>query len=159
MRHLKSGRKLSRTSSHRKAMFANMVTSLFEHGRIQTTDAKAKELRRVAERLITVAKRGAAAEAEAGQAVDDHAKQRLVAKGLHARRRAARIVRDKAVLATLFSDIQERFQERPGGYTRIVKLGNRYGDAAPISLIELVGNEPKIADVEIDDDDDEAAEE
>jgi len=152
MRHLKAGRKLSRTSSHRKAMFANMVTSLFEHGRIQTTDAKAKELRRVAERLITVAKRGAAAEAEASQAVDAHAKQRLVAKGLHARRRAARIVRDKAVLSTLFSDIQERFQERAGGYTRIVKLGHRYGDAAPISLIELVGHELPVVDVEMDED-------
>ena len=138
MRHRKAGRRLSRTSSHRKAMFSNMVTSLFEHEAIKTTDAKAKELRRIAERLITTAKKGAAAEREAKDVVDDAQRQQLVAKGVHARRLASRTVRDRRVLSKLFSAIQERFVERPGGYTRITKLGFRQGDQAPVSLIELL---------------------
>ena len=116
MRHRKSGRRLGRTSAHRKAMYRNMVPSLLEHERIQTTDSKAKELRRVAERMITLGKRG----------------------DLHARRRAMRVIRDKGVTAKVFDQLAERFRDRPGGYTRVVKLGPRVGDAAPLSVIELV---------------------
>jgi large subunit ribosomal protein L17 len=116
MRHQNTGRKLSRTSSHRKAMFANMATSLFEHERIRTTEAKAKEIRRVAEKLVTLAKKG------------DVAARRLV----------GRTVRDPEVLKKLFEDIGPRYAERAGGYTRIVKIGPRAGDNAPMSLIELV---------------------
>ena len=116
MRHRKRGRKLNRTASHRRATLRNMATSLFRHGRIETTTAKAKELRPFAERLVTLAKRG----------------------DLHARRLAARKIQDRQVLGSLFDDIGPRFAERPGGYTRILKLGNRKGDAAEMSLIELV---------------------
>jgi len=116
MNHRKSGRKLGRNSSHRKAMFRNMVTSLLEEERIQTTDAKAKELRGLAERMITLGKRG----------------------DLHARRQALAVIRSKDVTAKLFDELAERYKERPGGYTRILKLGHRTGDAAPVSIIELV---------------------
>jgi len=120
MRHRKAGLKLNRTSSHRKAMFRNMVTSLFKHERIRTTDVKAKELRRWADNLITLAKRG----------------------DLHARRQALAIVREKAVVHKLFEEAAQRYGSVSGGYTRIVKLGRRRGDAAPISMIELVTPEP-----------------
>ncbi len=116
MRHRKAGKKLNRTGSHRNAMFRNMVTSLFEHGRIQTTDAKAKELRRWADRMVTLAKRG----------------------DLHARRQALAVMRDKTVVHKLFEEAADRFGDRVGGYTNVVKIGRRRGDAAPISLIELV---------------------
>ena len=116
MRHRNKGRQLSRTSSHREALLRNMATSLFRHGRIQTTTAKAKELRPFAERLITLAKRG----------------------DLHARRLAARKIQDKDVLFTLFDSIGPRFSERPGGYTRVLKVGHRQGDGAEMALIELV---------------------
>ena len=116
MNHRKTGRKLGRTGAHRKALFRNMVASLLEHEQIRTTDAKAKELRGVAERLITLAKRG----------------------DLHARRLAAAKIQDRQVLGTLFDDLGPRYAERPGGYTRILKLGSRKGDAAEMSLIELV---------------------
>lgn len=116
MRHRKKGRKLNRTASHRRATLRNMATSLFRHGRIETTTAKAKELRPYAERLITLAKRG----------------------DLHARRLAATKIQDRQVLGSLFDDLGPRFAERPGGYTRILKLGSRKGDAAEMSLIELV---------------------
>lgn len=116
MRHRHKGRQLSRTASHKKATMRNMATALFRHGRIETTTAKAKELRPYAERLITLAKRG----------------------DLHARRLAAAKIQDRTVLGALFDDIAPRFSERPGGYTRILKLGNRKGDAAEMSLIELV---------------------
>ncbi|MBN2361110.1 MAG: 50S ribosomal protein L17 [Deltaproteobacteria bacterium] len=116
MRHLNQGRKLNRTSPHRRAMFRNMVTSLLIHERIMTTDAKAKELRRYADKLITLGKRG----------------------DLHARRQAFRLVRDHEALHKLFSDLGERFRGRPGGFTRITKIGRRRGDAAPMSVIELV---------------------
>ena len=116
MRHLNKGRKLNRTSSHRKAMFANMATSLFQHERITTTDAKAKELRGVAEGLIQLGKRG----------------------DLHARRQAFQTIRDQVVLKKLFDQIAPRYQNREGGYTRIMKNGTRKGDAAPVSIIELV---------------------
>jgi large subunit ribosomal protein L17 len=115
MRHLKSGRKLNRSSAHRRALFRNLVTSLLQHEHLQTTDAKAKELRRWTDRMITLGKRGT----------------------LHARRQALAFVRSRSVVAKLFDDIAPRFSTRPGGYTRITKLGIRRGDAAPISLIEL----------------------
>jgi large subunit ribosomal protein L17 len=115
MRHLKSGRKLNRSASHRHAMWRNMVTSLLQHEHLQTTDAKAKELRRFVERMITLGKRGT----------------------LHARRQALAFVRSRTVVAKLFDDIAPRFSTRPGGYTRVTKLGVRRGDAAPLSLIEL----------------------
>jgi large subunit ribosomal protein L17 len=115
MRHLKSGRKLNRSSSHRRAMWRNMVTSLLHYEHLQTTDAKAKELRRWVDRMVTLGKRGT----------------------LHARRQALAFVRSRTVVAKLFDDIAPRFSTRPGGYTRITKLGSRRGDAAPMSLIEL----------------------
>ena len=116
MRHRKAGRKLNRTSEHRRAMFGNMATSLFRHERIQTTTPKAKELRSVADKLVTLAKRG----------------------DLHARRQAARVVKDDEILSKLFGELAERFAERPGGYTRVLHIGKRRGDNAPMSLIELV---------------------
>jgi len=116
MRHLKSGRKLSRSSSHRRALIRNLITSLLRDEKIQTTDPKAKELRRWADRVITLGKQG----------------------NLHARRQALGIVQDKAVVRKLFDSIAPRFKDRPGGYTRIIKIGIRHGDAAPISLVELV---------------------
>ncbi|MBW1637285.1 MAG: 50S ribosomal protein L17 [Deltaproteobacteria bacterium] len=119
MRHRKSARKLGRTSSHRDAMFRNMVTSLFEHERIVTTKEKAKELRPIAEKMITLAKRG----------------------DLHARRQALSYIRSKDVVEKLFTDIQEQFADRKGGYTRILQTGNRKGDMAPMAIIELVGYE------------------
>jgi large subunit ribosomal protein L17 len=119
MRHSVSGRKLNRTTSHRLAMFRNMVTSLLQHERVYTTDAKAKEIRRWADWMITLGKRG----------------------DLHARRQALQVVRDKKVVAKLFSDLAQRYQARSGGYTRTVKVGFRPGDGAPISIIELVAGE------------------
>jgi len=116
MRHRKASLKLNRTTSHRKAMFRNMVTSLFKHERIRTTGPKAKELRRWADHVITLAKRG----------------------DLHARRQALSIIREKGVVHKLFAEANERFGSSAGGYTRIVKLGRRAGDAAPMSLVELV---------------------
>jgi len=116
MRHRYAGRKLNVTTSHRKAIFRNMVTSLFEHERIVTTDARAKELRILADRMVTLAKRG----------------------DLHARRQAMAVIRDKSVAAKLFDEIGKRFAERMGGYVRIIKKGNRVGDGAPISIVELV---------------------
>lgn len=119
MRHGKSGRKLGRTSSHRLAMFRNMVTSLLEHERIYTTEAKAKELRRWADWMITLGKRG----------------------DLNARRQALQVIRDKSVVHKLFTDLAQRYQARSGGYTRTVKVGFRVGDGAPLSLIELMTGE------------------
>ncbi len=116
MNHRKTGRKLGRTSAHRKSLFRNMVTSLLEHEQIRTTDAKAKELRGVAEKIITLGKKGT----------------------LHARRNALRTVRSKDVTAKVFDELAERYKDRPGGYTRVIKLGQRPGDAAPMSIIELV---------------------
>ena len=116
MRHRKKGRELSRTATHRKALLRNLVTSLFRHERVETTTAKAKELRPYAERLITLARRG----------------------DVHSRRLAGRKIQDREVLGKLFEDIAPRYEERPGGYTRILKGGHRKGDAAEMSLIELV---------------------
>ena len=126
MRHGKSGRKLGRTSSHRKAMFRNMVTSLFEHERIVTTEKKAKELKPIAEKMITLAKRG----------------------DLHARRQALSYIQSKDVVAKLFDEIQSQFADRQGGYTRIIKTGNRQGDAAPMAIIELVGYQEDLGEEE-----------
>jgi large subunit ribosomal protein L17 len=119
MRHNKAGRRLGRKTSHREAMFRNMVTSLLDHGKITTTDAKAKEIRVVAERMITLGKRG----------------------DLHSLRLASSVIREKPVVSKLFSTIAPRYKDRLGGYTRIIKLGIRQGDAAPLSLIELVEEE------------------
>ncbi len=136
MRHRKAGRKLGRTSSHRKAMFRNMATSLIDHERIVTTDAKAKELRRVVERLITLGKRVTPDQVEAASGDE---RQVLQAQRLHALRQAKKWIADRDTLSKLFDDVAPRFRERPGGYTRIVKLGARAGDNADVSLIELVG--------------------
>src|SRR5512145_1986941 len=119
MRHNKSGRKLGRNSGHRNAMMRNMVTSLIEHGRITTTDSRAKELRKLVERMITLGKRG----------------------DLHARRQVSQVIRTRQVVAKLFDQVGPRFKDRPGGYTRIIKLGNRLGDNASQSIIELVEEE------------------
>ena len=116
MRHGMSGRKLNRTSSHRKAMFANMAAALFKHEQIKTTLPKAKDLRPIAEKLITQAKRGT----------------------LHDRRLVYAFLRDDAVVAKLFSTIAERYKTRQGGYSRVLKAGFRYGDCAPMAVIELV---------------------
>ena len=135
MRHRKSGRHLGRTSSHRKAMFSNMAASLFEHEIIRTTLPKAKELRRVAEPLITLAK------------TDSVANRRLAFSRL----------RSKAAVGKLFAELGPRFAERPGGYTRILKAGHRAGDAAPVAYIELVGR--VIEEDDFDDDDEDGDEE
>ena len=116
MRHNKSGRKLNRNSSHRKAMFSNMANSLFDHEIIKTTLPKAKELRRVAEPLITLAKNDSVAN----------------------RRSAFSKLRDKEMVGKLFNDLAPRYKDRPGGYTRIMKCGFRSGDSAPMAYIELV---------------------
>jgi large subunit ribosomal protein L17 len=123
MRHLKSGRKLNRTSSHRDAMFRNMATSLFMHEVIKTTLPKAKELRRVAEPLITLAK------------IDGVANRRLAFSRL----------RDKAAVGKLFTEIGPRFRERKGGYLRILKCGFRVGDAAPMAYVELLDRPAPVA--------------
>ncbi len=116
MRHRSKGRQLSRTSTHRRALLNNMATSLFAHGRVVTTEAKAKELRPFAEKLITLARRG----------------------DLHAMRLVERNIKDRAVRERLFKDIGPRFASRPGGYTRILKLGHRPGDGADVARIELL---------------------
>jgi large subunit ribosomal protein L17 len=116
MRHLKAGRNLGRAPSHRSAMIRNMVTSLFKHERLETTDARAKELRQVADKMITLAKRG----------------------DLHARRQALAIIQEKDVVHKLFDEMKDRFMDRQGGYVRIVKKENRKGDGALISIIQLL---------------------
>ena len=121
MRHGMSGRKFSRTSSHRKAMFENMAAALLKHEQITTTLPKAKDLRPIVEKLITLGKRG----------------------GLHCRRQALSMLQDTTVTEKLFSAIAERYKERQGGYIRIVKAGFRYGDSAPMAVIELVDRDPE----------------
>ena len=116
MRHRVAGVKLSRSASHRRALFRNLVTALLEHEVLRTTDAKAKELRRWADRMVTLGKQGT----------------------LHARRRAAAVIRRRRIVTKLFDEIAPRFTGRHGGYTRVVKLGVRPGDAAALSLVELV---------------------
>jgi large subunit ribosomal protein L17 len=116
-----SGRKFSRSSTHRQAMFANMAAALIKHEQITTTLPKAKDLRRVVDRLITLGKRG----------------------DLHARRQALSTLRDRKMAAKLFDVLAERYKDRPGGYTRVLKAGFRYGDMAPIAVIELVDRDPE----------------
>ena len=120
MRHRVSGRKLNRTSSHRKAMFSNMAASLLRHEQINTTLPKAKEIRPIVEKMITLGKRG----------------------DLHARRQAHSFLRDAEVVSKLFDDLAERYKDRSGGYTRVLKAGFRYGDAAPMAMVELVDRDP-----------------
>ena len=121
MRHRRAGRRLGRTTSHRKAMMRNLVTSLFEHEKITTTDAKAKELRSVADRMITLGKRGT----------------------LHARRQALSFIRSSRITKKVFEELSPRYSERMGGYTRIIKIGTREGDNALLSVIELMPEEAK----------------
>ncbi len=121
MRHRWSGRKLNRTSSHRKAMFSNMAAALLKHEQIRTTLPKAKELRRVADRMITLGKRG----------------------NLHARRRALAALGDARLVRKLFGPLAERYKGRDGGYTRVLRDGFRYGDSAPMAIIELVERNPE----------------
>lgn len=116
MRHRKDHRKLGRSPSHRKAMLRNLVSSLIEHEQVRTTQAKAKDVRRIAERMITLGKRGT----------------------LHARRHALRTLRGKQVAAKLFDTLSPRYKERSGGYTRVVKLGPRVGDSAEMAIVELL---------------------
>jgi large subunit ribosomal protein L17 len=120
MRHAVRGRKFNRTSSHRKAMFANMACALLKHEQINTTLPKAKDLRPVVDRLITLGKRG----------------------NLHARRQAYSMLRDDVIVRKLFGPLAERYRDRPGGYTRVLKAGFRYGDAAAMAVIELVDRDP-----------------
>ena len=140
MRHARSGRKFNRTASHRKAMFANMAVALIKHEQIKTTLPKAKDLRRVVDRLITLGKRG----------------------DLHARRQALSTLRDTTIAAKLFDDLGPRYKERQGGYTRVIKAGFRYGDMAPMALIELVDRDPDAKGQDsgptMDEDDDDEAE-
>jgi len=119
MRHLKAGRKLSRNYSHRKAMLANLAASLIEHKSIITSTPKAKEARGLVEKMITFAKRG----------------------DLASRRQVLRVIRDKTLVKELFEEIAPKYQDRPGGYTRVIKIGNRRGDNAPMAIFELVGYE------------------
>ena len=121
MRHQKKGRKLGRDSAHRKALYSNLAGALIEHGRIRTTEAKAKEVRPIVEKMITLGKRG----------------------DLHAHRQAVAFLRSKSVAHLLFSEVAPRFADRPGGYTRVVKLGPRQGDSAPMAYLELVDYEPE----------------
>jgi len=123
MRHRKAGKKLGRTPAHRLALFDNLLQSLFEHERIQTTDVKAKELKRQAERVITLCKKGT----------------------LAARRQVAQRIRQTSILRKLFDELAPRFQNRPGGYSRIMKVGNRQGDNAMVSIIELLGADEAVA--------------
>ena len=116
MRHGMAQRKFNRSSSHRKAMFGNMAVALLKHEQITTTLPKAKDLRRVVDRLVTLGKRG----------------------NLHARRQAMAVLHDRDITAKLFGELAERYKERPGGYTRVLKAGFRYGDMAPMGVIELV---------------------
>ena len=119
MRHRKQGRGLSRSPSHRKAMLSNLAASVLDAERVRTTTAKAKEVRRLVERLITFGKRN----------------------DLHARRQVLRVIRNESVVAKLFGPLAERYADRPGGYTRIVRVGYRQGDAADMSILELIGRD------------------
>ena len=134
MRHQRAGLHLSRTSSHRTALFSNLIASLFTHERIRTTDAKAKETRRLAERTITLARRLGDVLTKKPDSRTPDERARVV----HAVRMARRLVRDRGAVVKLFDEIGPRYLARPGGYTRIVKLGHRPGDAAPMSILELI---------------------
>ena len=184
MRHLKSGRKFGRNPSHRRAMFRNMAGNLVLHERIRTTDAKAKELRRIVERLITQAVRlGDDLTVDIGKISDEQERERVIAKRTHAQREVAKFlpkslsrtidemtVEDVNLVHKLFHEIAPRYVDRAkegkgGGYTRIIKLGRRTGDNAPLSIIELVGAPPVVqeasapADVDVEDEDEAADDE
>jgi large subunit ribosomal protein L17 len=116
LRHQRSGKKLGRDSAHRKALYANLTASLIEHGRIRTTETKAKAVRPIAEKMITLGRDGS----------------------IHARRQALAYLRSQEIVHMLFSEVSPRFRDRPGGYTRVIKLGPRQGDAAPMAYLELV---------------------
>jgi large subunit ribosomal protein L17 len=135
MRHLKSGRRFSIHSAHRQAMFRALCTALMQHGRIETTEQKAKELRKVAERVITYAKRVPAGSLNG---LEGEALAEAKAKRVHAVRLARRYVPDRDVLQKIFAEYGDRYAQRPGGYTRISKLGRRAGDNAHLAVIELV---------------------
>ena len=122
MRHRNSGRKLSRNTSHRRALLRNLVTSFLEHGRLMTTLPKAKEIRPLAEKMITLGKRDS----------------------LHARRQVQAYVLKEAIAKKVFADIAPKFADRKGGYSRIIKLGNRKGDGADLAVIELIGSELEV---------------
>ena len=128
MKHKVAGRKLGRNPAHRKAMLRNLVTSLLEHERIVTTVPKAKEARKIADKMITLGKRG----------------------DLHARRQAMSYIRTKSIVAKLFDELSEQYADRQGGYTRIIRTGTRFGDAAPMAIVELVGYEEVIEEPEGD---------
>jgi large subunit ribosomal protein L17 len=126
MRHYRSGRKLKRTASHRKATLSALCTSVIKHKRIQTTTAKAKETRKVVEKIITRAKNAVAKETQSGT------------KDVHARREVFDYLRDRGAVVELFKEVAPKVASRPGGYTRVVKLGQRQGDGAEVSILELV---------------------
>ncbi len=128
MKHKVAGRKLGRNPAHRKAMLRNLVTSLLEHERIVTTVPKAKEARKIADKMITLGKRG----------------------DLHARRQAMSYIRTKSIVAKLFDELSEQYADRQGGYTRIIRTGTRFGDAAPMAIVELVGYEEVIEEPEVE---------
>ncbi len=127
MRHHRSGKKLGRDSSHRKALYANLSSALIEHGRICTTETKAKAVKPIAEKMITLGRQG----------------------GIHARRQALAYLRSQEIVHKLFSEVGPRFRDRPGGYLRVVKLGPRQGDAAPMAYLELVDYVPTAAPARI----------
>ena len=128
MKHKVAGRKLGRNPAHRKAMLRNLVTSLLEHERIVTTVPKAKEARKIADKMITLGKRG----------------------DLHARRQAMSYIRTRSIVVKLFDELSEQYADRQGGYTRIIRTGTRSGDAAPMAIVELVGYEEVIEEPEGD---------
>ncbi len=121
MRHQRAGKKLNRSPSHRKALYSNLAGSLFVHGRVKTTEAKAKAVRPIAEKMITLGRRG----------------------DIHARRQALAYLRSQEVVHQLFAEVAPRFADRPGGYTRVVKIGARQGDSAPMAYLELVDHVPR----------------
>jgi large subunit ribosomal protein L17 len=121
MRHQRAGKKLGRNASHRKALYSNLTGSLIVHGRVKTTEAKAKAVRPIAEKMITLGRRG----------------------DIHARRQALAYLRSQEVVHQLFADVAPRFTDRPGGYTRVVKIGPRAGDSAPMAYLELVDHVPR----------------
>lgn len=152
MRHRKSGRRLGRNSSHRRAMLRNMVTSLLQHGQIQTTDTRAKEVRRLAEKLITIGKKGLPSAFE-----DGTSEEAIQQRRLHLFRQVLEVVTRKDVARSVMDELAERYSERAGGYTRIIKLGFRRGDNSPLSLLQLVDSPVAQADVESSNDTEEAS--
>ena len=140
MRHRKDGRRLGRNSSHRKAMLRNLVSSLLLHGQIKTTETRAKELRRDAEKMITLGKK-----ALRSSFPEEMSQEEYLQKRLHLFRQALDFLQNRELVKTIFEDYAPRYQERPGGYTRILKIGPRQGDNAPIVIIELVDIVPVIS--------------